>query len=43
VETDKTEHVESKFAYVRNDPQGYVNKGIYILEYQEDLSVKEAQ
>ncbi len=39
--TDKTEQVESKFAYAQNG-DGYMNKGIYILEYQEDLSVKEA-
>lgn len=40
---DKTEQVESKFAYAKNEDDGYMNKGIYILEYQEDLSVKEAQ
>jgi LysM repeat protein len=40
--SDKTEQVESKFAYAQNG-EGYINKGIYILEYQEDLSVKEAQ
>lgn len=39
---DKTEQVESKFAYARNG-EGFTNKGVYILEYQEDLSVKEAQ
>lgn len=40
--SDKTEQVESKFAYLQNG-EGFVNKGVYILEYQEDLSVKEAQ
>jgi LysM repeat protein len=39
--SDKTEQVESKFAYAQNG-DGFVNKGVYILEYQEDLSVKEA-
>jgi LysM repeat protein len=41
--SDKTEQVESKFSYAKNDSAGYMNKGVYILEYQEDLSVKEAQ
>lgn len=41
-ESDKTERVESKFDYVKNDSEGYMNKGVYILEYEEDLSVKEA-
>jgi LysM repeat protein len=40
--SDKTEQVESKFTYAQNG-DGYINKGVYILEYQEDLSVKEAQ
>ena len=38
---DKTEQVESKFEYDRKDSEGYLNKGVYILEYQEDLSVKQ--
>ena len=38
---DKTEQVESKFEYAKKDTEGYVNKGIYILEYQDDLSVKQ--
>ena len=38
---DKTEQVESKFEYAKKDSEGYCNKGIYILEYQEDLSVKQ--
>jgi LysM repeat protein len=41
-EGDKTEQVESKFSYAKNGTEGYMNKGVYILEYQEDLSVKEA-
>ena len=39
---EKTEQVESKFAYATSG-EGFVNKGVYVLEYQEDLSVKEAQ
>ncbi len=38
---DKTEQVESKFDYARKDSEGYLNKGIYIMEYQEDLTVKQ--
>ena len=38
----KTEQVESKFDYGAKDG-GFVNKGIYILQYNEDLSVKEAE
>lgn len=38
----KSEQIESKFEYVKNETQGYVNKGVYILEYQDDLTVKEA-
>jgi len=41
VTEDKTEQVESKFEYAKKDSSGYVNKGIYILEYQDDLSVKQ--
>jgi len=39
---DKTEQVESKFEYSKKTTDGYLNKGVYILEYQEDLSVKQA-
>ncbi|MBD3583608.1 LysM peptidoglycan-binding domain-containing protein [Flavobacterium selenitireducens] len=38
----KTEQVESKFDYGPKDG-GFVNKGIYILQYNEDLSVKEVE
>ncbi|NUY82430.1 LysM peptidoglycan-binding domain-containing protein [Flavobacterium sp. MAH-1] len=38
----KTEQVESKFDYTPKDG-GFVNKGIYILQYNEDLSVKEVE
>lgn len=37
---DKTQQVESKFEYAKKDA-GYVNKGVYIMEYEEDLSVKQ--
>lgn len=38
---DKTQQVESKFEYHKKPTDGYINKGVYILEYQEDLSVKQ--
>lgn len=40
LEEDKTEQLESKFEYAKKDSEGYINKGVYILEYQEDLTVK---
>jgi len=41
--SDKTQQIEGKFNYVKNLGDGYMNKGVYILEYQDDLSVKEAE
>ena len=38
-----SEQVENKFDYAKSASGGYINKGIYILEYQEDLTVKEAK
>ncbi|MFT3794206.1 LysM peptidoglycan-binding domain-containing protein [Flavobacterium sp.] len=38
---DRTQQVESKFEYYKKPTEGYINKGVYILEYQEDLSVKQ--
>ncbi len=37
----KTEQMESKFEYAKKGKDGYVNKGVYIMEYQQDLSVKQ--
>ena len=37
----KSEQIESKFEYVKKGNEGYVNNGIYIMEYQDDLSVKQ--
>ncbi len=42
-ETMITEQVESKFEYHKKDEGGYVNKGVYILYYDTDLTVKEAK
>lgn len=41
-ETMITEQVESKFEYQKNEDGGYTNKGIYILYYDTDLTVKVA-
>jgi hypothetical protein len=37
----KSEQIESKFEYVKKGTEGFINKGVYILEYQDDLSVKQ--
>ncbi|NHM07769.1 LysM peptidoglycan-binding domain-containing protein [Flavobacterium sp. CYK-4] len=37
----KSEQIESKFEYAKKGSEGYANKGIYIMEYQNDLSVKQ--
>jgi LysM repeat protein len=42
-ETMITEQVENKFEYHKKEEGGYVNKGIYILYYDTDLTVKEAK
>lgn len=42
-ETMITEQVESKFEYHKKEDGGYVNKGVYILYYDTDLTVKEAK
>lgn len=42
-ETMITEQVESKFEYHKKEEGGYVNKGVYILYYDTDLTVKEAK
>ena len=37
---DMTQQMESRFTYVPNG-EGFINNGIYILQYNEDLSVTE--
>lgn len=37
-----TEQVENKFEYYKKPEGGYTNKGIYILYYDTDLTIKEA-
>lgn len=38
-----TEQVDNKFEYYKKADGGYTNKGIYILYYDTDLTIKEAQ
>ncbi|MBF0693485.1 MAG: LysM peptidoglycan-binding domain-containing protein [Flavobacterium sp.] len=42
-EEDQTEQIESKFDYRQNPAGGHINKGVYILQFEEDLSVTEAK
>ena len=39
----KTQQIESQFDYVKDADSEFVNKGVYILEYQEDYSVKQVK
>jgi LysM repeat protein len=38
-----TEQVDNKFEYYKKEGGGYTNKGVYILYYDTDLTVKEAK
>lgn len=41
VEAYSTQQIENKFEYVKKDAAGNINKGVYILEFEEDLSIKQ--
>ena len=43
IQTKPSEQMESKFDYTKNLAGGYNNKGVYILTYQPDLTIKQAQ
>jgi LysM repeat protein len=43
VEDFVTEQVDNKFAYFPKEGGGYTNKGVYILYYDSDLTIKEAK
>jgi hypothetical protein len=43
INEDATEQVENKFDYVKKVSGGYANNGIYILYYEEDLTIKQAE
>ncbi len=42
VDSTATEQVDNKFEYYKKPEGGYTNKGIYILYYDTDLTIKEA-
>ncbi|MFM2213959.1 MAG: hypothetical protein RL427_1222 [Bacteroidota bacterium] len=42
IQTRATEQIENKFDYIANAAAGYTNKGVYILYYDNDLTIKEA-
>ena len=42
VETMATEQVDNKFEYYKKADSGYTNKGVYILYYDTDLTIKQA-
>ncbi len=43
VQSNATQQIENKFDYVQNSSAGYSNQGVYILYYDTDLTIKEAQ
>jgi hypothetical protein len=40
IQSTATEGVENKFDYEKKLASGYSNKGVYIMRYEEDLTVK---
>ena len=42
-QTVASQQIESKFDYYQKPLEGYTNKGVYILYYDDDLTIKEAQ
>jgi len=42
IQTTSSEQIENKFDYVANSSAGYTNKGVYIMYYDTDLSIKQA-
>lgn len=42
-DTMATEQVDNKFEYYKKEDGGYTNKGVYILYYDTDLTIKEAK
>ena len=43
VDSTATEQVDNKFEYYKKPDGGYTNKGIYILHYDTDLTIKEVE
>ena len=42
VEATATEQVDNRFEFYKKEDGGYINKGVYILYYDTDLTIKEA-
>nr|WP_315206869.1 LysM peptidoglycan-binding domain-containing protein [uncultured Flavobacterium sp.] len=42
IETTATEQVDNRFEFYKKEDGGYINKGVYILYYDTDLTIKEA-
>ena len=42
IESTATEQVDNKFEFYKKEDGGYINKGVYILYYDTDLTIKEA-
>jgi hypothetical protein len=42
VNSAATKHVENKFEYYKKEDGGYTNKGVFIMYYDTDLIIKEA-
>ncbi|MFN7100625.1 MAG: LysM peptidoglycan-binding domain-containing protein [Flavobacterium sp.] len=38
-----TEQMDNKFEFYKNNEGAFINKGIYILQYESDLTIKEAK
>lgn len=43
IDTVASEQVNNRFEYYKTESGGYVNKGVYILYYDTDLKIKQAQ
>ncbi|TDE52909.1 LysM peptidoglycan-binding domain-containing protein [Flavobacterium sp. GT3P67] len=43
VDSTATEQVDNKFEFYKKEDGGYINKGVYILYYDTDLTIKEAK
>ncbi|MFV8346604.1 LysM peptidoglycan-binding domain-containing protein [Flavobacterium sp. ZB4P13] len=42
VDNTATEQVDNKFEFYKKEDGGYINKGVYILYYDTDLTIKQA-
>ena len=42
IDVAATEQIDNKFEFYKKEDGGYTNKGIYILYYDTDLTIKEA-